>query len=106
MAYIANKPVRFDRNYAIGEVIPDRVIDPKMEKRLIAWGKIIYIKYSDNEKINIAETEESTINKQETDVQEYIQAESENTAECKDKALAETTVKSNKSNKRNAAKKE
>lgn len=43
MAYIANKPVRFDRDYAIGEVIPDEVIDTKMEKRLIDWGKIIKV---------------------------------------------------------------
>ena len=26
MAYIANKPVRFDRDYKVGEVIPDAVI--------------------------------------------------------------------------------
>ena len=29
-AYIANKPVRFDRNYKVGEVIPDGVISPQM----------------------------------------------------------------------------
>ncbi|MDR3148626.1 MAG: C2H2-type zinc finger protein [Oscillospiraceae bacterium] len=40
MAYVANKPVRFDKTYAIGEIIPDGVIDPKMEKRLLDWGKI------------------------------------------------------------------
>ena len=43
MAYIANKPVRFDKDYSIGEIIPDEIIDPKMEKRLISWGKILYI---------------------------------------------------------------
>lgn len=41
MAYIANRPVRFDRDYAIGEVIPESVIDPKMTKRLVDMGKII-----------------------------------------------------------------
>ena len=43
MAYIANRPVRFDRNYAIGEVIPDKVIDPKMTAKLIGMGRIIRI---------------------------------------------------------------
>ena len=41
MAYIANRPVRFDRDYAIGEVIPESVIEPTMTKRLVAMGKII-----------------------------------------------------------------
>lgn len=39
--YIANRPVRFDRNYAIGEIIPDNVIDPKEATRLINTGRII-----------------------------------------------------------------
>lgn len=43
MAYIANRPVRFDRNYAIGEKIPDSVIDPKMTTKLISMGRIIRI---------------------------------------------------------------
>lgn len=43
MAYIANRPVRFDRNYAIGERIPDSVIDPKMTTKLIGMGRIIRI---------------------------------------------------------------
>lgn len=43
MAYIANRPVRFDRNYAIGETIPDGVIDPKMTTKLINMGRIIHI---------------------------------------------------------------
>ena len=43
MAYIANRPVRFDRNYTIGEKIPDRVIDPKMTTKLISMGRIIRI---------------------------------------------------------------
>lgn len=43
MAYIANRPVRFDRDYAIGETIPDNVIDPKMTTKLIGMGRIIHI---------------------------------------------------------------
>lgn len=43
MAYIANRPVRFDKNYAIGEKIPDGVIDPKMTTKLISMGRIIRI---------------------------------------------------------------
>lgn len=41
MAYIANKPVRFDRTYAVGEVIPEGVIDPKMARRLADMGRIL-----------------------------------------------------------------
>jgi hypothetical protein len=40
MAYIAVKPARFDKDYAIGELIPDGVIEAGMEGRLIGWGKI------------------------------------------------------------------
>lgn len=43
MTYIANRPVRFDRNYAIGEIIPAGVIDQKMTTRLINMGRIIRI---------------------------------------------------------------
>ena len=38
--YIAVKPARFDRDYAVGEVIPTGVIDPGSERRLIEMGKI------------------------------------------------------------------
>jgi hypothetical protein len=38
--YVAIKPVRFDRNYAVGELIAASVIDPKTVKRIIDWGKI------------------------------------------------------------------
>ena len=38
--YIAVSPVRFDRDYAIGEDIPEGAVDPKMEGRLVAQGKI------------------------------------------------------------------
>lgn len=68
MAYIANKPVRFDKDYSIGEIIPDGVIDPKMEKRLIDWGKIVQVKSPVNKEepeenikvpVNKGETEEN-----------------------------------------------
>jgi len=38
--FVAMKPVRFDRNYAVGEVISGEVINPRNVKRLIDWGKI------------------------------------------------------------------
>ena len=41
MAYIASAPVRFDRDYKIGEIIPPEVIDPNMADNLIRMGKII-----------------------------------------------------------------
>ncbi len=41
--YIANKPVRFDKNYKVGEIIPDGVIDPRMTKKLIEMGRILYV---------------------------------------------------------------
>lgn len=40
MAYIALKPVRFSKNYAIDETIPDDEVSPKMEKKLIEMGMI------------------------------------------------------------------
>lgn len=40
MAYIALKPIRFNRFYAISEIIPEDVVDPKMAKRHIEWGNI------------------------------------------------------------------
>lgn len=88
MAYIANKPVRFDKDYSIGEIVPDEVIDPKMKKRLIDWGKIIQVKLP----INKEESEESAelpANKEESE--ENIQ-------------ISDITIE-NKSKKKNAAKK-
>jgi len=41
MSYIALKPCKFDRTYAIGELIPDGVVDPKRESDLINEFKII-----------------------------------------------------------------
>lgn len=40
MAYIATKPVRFDRPYSIGENIPDAVVDPARAPHLRAMGLI------------------------------------------------------------------
>jgi len=38
--YIAVKPIRFDRDYYTGEIIPSGVIDPRMVNSLIMWRKI------------------------------------------------------------------
>lgn len=43
MAYIANKPVRFDRDYRIGEVIPEGVIAPGMARKLAEMGRILCV---------------------------------------------------------------
>lgn len=40
MAYIAIKPVRFDRRYSIGEIIPDAVVDPARAPKLREMGLI------------------------------------------------------------------
>ncbi len=41
MAYIAVKPVRFDKDYAVGELIPDGVVDSKMAASLEAMHLIV-----------------------------------------------------------------
>lgn len=46
-AYIANRPVRFDRNYKVGEVIPDRVISPNMGRKLTEMGRILCVDLPD-----------------------------------------------------------
>ncbi len=43
MAYIANKPVHFDRDYKVGEVIPDEVIAPGMTRKLVEMGRILCV---------------------------------------------------------------
>ncbi len=43
MAYIANKPVRFDRDYRVGEVIPDAAIAPGMTRKLVEMGRILCV---------------------------------------------------------------
>lgn len=43
MAYIANKPVRFDRDYKVGEVIPESVIAPGMARKLEEMGRILRV---------------------------------------------------------------
>lgn len=47
MAYIANRPVRFDRNYAVGEIIPEEVIESKMIRKLQDMGRILYVNLPD-----------------------------------------------------------
>ena len=47
MAYIANRPVRFDRNYAVGEIIPEEVIEPKMIRKLQDMGRILHVNLPD-----------------------------------------------------------
>lgn len=43
MAYIANRPVRFDRDYKVGEIIPDEVIAPGMARKLVDMGRIVRV---------------------------------------------------------------
>ncbi len=43
MAYIANRPVRFDRDYKVGEVIPDTVIAPSMTRKLVEMSRILHV---------------------------------------------------------------
>ena len=43
MPYIAMKSVRFDRDYAIGELIPDGKVDPGRAADLIAMGLVVKI---------------------------------------------------------------
>lgn len=43
MSYIANRPVRFDRDYKVGEVIPDTVIAPGMARKLVDMGRILCV---------------------------------------------------------------
>lgn len=40
MSYTAIKPVKFDREYAIGEEIPESVVDVKMAEALVKMGLI------------------------------------------------------------------
>lgn len=43
MAYIATKPVRFGRDYRVGEMIPEGVIAPSMTRKLVEMGRILHI---------------------------------------------------------------
>ncbi len=43
MAYIANRPVRFDRDYKVGEIVPDTVIAPGMARKLVEMGRILQV---------------------------------------------------------------
>ncbi len=46
-AYIANRPVRFDRNYKVGEILPDGVISPHMGRKLTEMGRILCVDLPD-----------------------------------------------------------
>ena len=48
MAYIACKPVRFDRDYAIGEKIPGSVVSPDRAAAIVAMGLIDYAESAQN----------------------------------------------------------
>lgn len=41
MKYVAVKYVHFDRDYAVGEIIPDGVVDESRAETLIKMGRII-----------------------------------------------------------------
>ena len=56
--YIARKPARFDKDYAVGDVIPSDVIEPRNVKRLIEWGKIQLV--SEHSDLNTEEAEVHT----------------------------------------------
>jgi len=45
--YIANRPVRFDRNYKVGEVIPDGVVSPAMGRKLVEMGRLLHVELPD-----------------------------------------------------------
>lgn len=65
----AKKPVRFDRNYAIGEEVPLEVIDPAAKKRLIDMGLIEDSPgyYMDYDPIRSVPEEEKTVNAEHTE---------------------------------------
>lgn len=45
--FIANRPVRFDRNYKIGEVVPDSVVTPGMGRKLVEMGRLLHVELPD-----------------------------------------------------------
>lgn len=47
-AFIANKAVRFDRNYKVGEIIPEEVVAPGMRRKLAEMGRISPIDVPDS----------------------------------------------------------
>jgi len=59
--YIATKPVRFDRNYEVGEEIPADVINPKMLNRLIEARKITVVTGPDETLELLNETVENSL---------------------------------------------
>lgn len=47
-AYIANRPVRFDRDYMVGERIPRSAVDPNMVGKLADMGRILCVDLPEN----------------------------------------------------------
>jgi hypothetical protein len=41
--YVATKPIRLDKDYAVGDTIPDDALDKAMIPRFIGWGKIAQV---------------------------------------------------------------
>lgn len=72
MAYIAIRPVRFDKDYFIGETIPDEVIAESRAEALIKMGRITKVaaeantgtdeNKEDKNRANSAHTEDSREN--------------------------------------------
>lgn len=60
MAYIANKPVRFDRNYKVGEIIPPEVIEPKMIRKLMDMGRIVSVNLPADKADHVPDATENT----------------------------------------------
>lgn len=42
--YIALKPIRFGKMYQVGDEIPENVIHPSQLKRILASGKVAFVK--------------------------------------------------------------
>lgn len=77
--YIANRPVRFDRDYAVGERIPDGVIDPTMTTKLIGMGRIIHVADAEEPQEKAPERAEAPSGA-ETTAREELSHEDEETA--------------------------
>lgn len=41
--YVAAKPVRFDKDYVVGEIVPNEVLNLSTIGRLITFGKVARI---------------------------------------------------------------
>ena len=91
MAYIANRPIRFDRNYHIGERIPDEAIEPKMVPKLISMGRIIQVNLADDKSESPTEGEETAQGDDIGDKDTNTQGEAENGTEDEKTAQGDDT---------------